>query len=333
MKTTSIYVSNLCVPCYNFCRYCLLSWNGKTVGVDYKRSENYARRFYEWLKENRPEINFGFYFGYSMEHPQLSEAIDFMNEIGSVGGKFLQLDGMKMRMGQEIDQLLTSIKEHGVEQINMTFYGTREYHDHFAGRKGDYDLMVKTLTAAGNIGLGVSVGIPITRENVSQMEELISEFESRSINKISLFVPHAEGRGVLLDPVRLTEADFDSLSEKAKEHFNRNRYKPEGEWVRERKFSQLEKRMLAISLTPENIEQFEQMSFDETIKYLENLDDDHYAVIPSLEELAEMYGNKDNTEFYSERDLYLHYQRRYIKENDLKLYDINDERQCFSRRF
>ena len=97
MRTVSINVMNLCVPCENRCRYCLLSYDGKTSGVDYKRSEVYAKRFYQWLKENRPDLSFLFGFGYSMEHPDLLSAIDFCRSIGSATGDFLQFVGMKFR--------------------------------------------------------------------------------------------------------------------------------------------------------------------------------------------------------------------------------------------
>ena len=95
MKTTSINVMNLCVPCENRCRYCLLAYCGTVNGVDYKRSEVYAKRFYEWLWDNRPELSFLFGFGYSMEHPNLLEAIDFCQSIGSATGEFLQFDGFR----------------------------------------------------------------------------------------------------------------------------------------------------------------------------------------------------------------------------------------------
>lgn len=91
MQTKSVYVMNLCVPCENRCRYCLLSYNGKTNGVDYKRSEAYVKRFYDWIQEHRPELSFVFGFGYSMEHPNLFEAIEFLQKIGSPTGKCYSL--------------------------------------------------------------------------------------------------------------------------------------------------------------------------------------------------------------------------------------------------
>ena len=81
IKTVSILLHTLCVPCHNHCRYCLLSWDGKTLGLDYAASEAFAARFSAWLREERPDLKFMFSFGYSMEHPHLPEVIDFQRAI------------------------------------------------------------------------------------------------------------------------------------------------------------------------------------------------------------------------------------------------------------
>ena len=333
MKTSTILIQNLCVPCNCHCRYCLLSWSNKLLGIDYERSEAYAKKFNEWIKENRPELDFSFYFGYSMEHPNLLQAIDFFRSIGSVNGSMLQFDGMRFRGREEIVELLSGIKAHGVEHLNFTFYGTREYHDKFAGRRGDFEFMIQVIEEAHKLDMEVSVGIPITHENALQIEELLDIFDEYHIAKRTIFVPHEEGRGVSLNAVRFREEDFNQLSDRAKAYFNTRIYKKECEWISEKAFKTTENRALLLSLTPENIEMFENMSFEDTIAYLEKLDDEYYSAIPSLEELVELYGNADGKEYYQQRDLFHHYQRMYIKEHNLTIYDVTDERQCGSRRF
>ena len=103
--------------------------------------------------------------------------------------------------------------------------------------------------------------------------------------------------------------------------------------MREGNFSTATKRVLTVGLTPENVDFFENLDFSDTIAYLEKLDDAYYDAIPTLPELAEMYGDVGEDRFYSERDLFLKFQRRYIREHQLNLPDMNDERFCFSRRF
>lgn len=332
MKTTSINVMNLCVPCENRCRYCLLSYDGKVSGVDYKRSQVYAKCFYEWLRVNRPDLSFLFGFGYSMEHPDLLEAIDFCQSIGSATGEFLQFDGMKFRTDEELESLLLQLKEHGIKLIDLTFYGTESYHDRFAARTGDYQLMMRTLVLSNKIGLDVAVSIPITQENTDQIDDLIGVLKQNTTQRITCFIPHSEGRGRLLDSVRFSAEDYKKLSDDVRSSINWNRFKTESEWLRIG-FPVLEKRVLAVTLTRENMEFFDGIGFAETIAYLEKLDDDYYAAIPTVEELANIYGDPNGDRYYSARDLYLHYQRRYIADHNIKIYDINDERQCFSRRY
>jgi len=145
-------------------------------------------------------------------------------------------------------------------------------------------------------------------------------------------VPRSEGRGCLLDTVRFTLEDYEQLSDRAKGYFNRERFRPEKEWVRCTSLPQSQKRVLTVTLTPGNIDFFEHLDFQDTIAHLEKLDDAYYQVIPCFEALLNAYGNADSTKMYSSRDLYLHYQRRYIEEHSISIYDMNDERQCFSRR-
>ena len=169
--------------------------------------------------------------------------------------------------------------------------------------------MMDTLKIASQIGLEVAVSIPFTHENVSQIEDLVNQLENYQTTRISCFVPHSEGRGRLLDKVRFTLDDYEQLSDKLKCHFNRNRFKPEMEWVQSDLLPQSTKRVLTVTLTPDNIEFFEDLDFNDTIAYLEKLDDTYYQIIPTFEELIGIYGDPDGTKMYSARDLYLHYQK------------------------
>lgn len=332
MKTVSINVMNLCVPCENRCRYCLLSYDGNTTGIAFARSKKYAKSFYDWLKVNRPELSFLFGFGYSMEHPELIDAIRFCQSIGSATGEFLQFDGMKFRDARELEVLLSELKTNGIKLIDLTFYGTEAYHDRFAARTGDYRLMMRTLDVANRTNLDVTVSIPLLHENADQMDALLKELDKYRTVKISCFVPHAEGRGHLLEKARFTLEDYEKLSERVKGLFNRERFKTEGEWTLAGDIPQNERRVLTVTLTPDNIEFFENLSFADTIAYLEELDDTYYRTVPEFSELLRLYGDPEGTKMYSARDLYLCYQRRYIAENGIDVYDVNDERQCFSRR-
>ena len=165
MKTESILLQTLCVPCGCHCRYCLLSWDGHCPGAAWERSAALARRMAEWLRKERPELRFHFSFGYSMEHPQLPEALDLLRALDSVQAEYLQCDGLRIRDARETVAFVEMLREHGVRALNFTYYGAEDYHDRFAGRKGDFAWMQRLRAAARAAGLETSVGVPLTREN------------------------------------------------------------------------------------------------------------------------------------------------------------------------
>ena len=331
MKTTSLNILNLCVRCYNHCKYCLLSWDGKCLGIEYERSVVYARKFYNWLKNTHKDIHFTYYFGYSMDHPDLPNAIKFMQETNSPSGEFLQFDGMKMRTKAELDSLFTIIAELGVKLIDFTFYGTKEYHDQFAGRKGDFALMMDSMEIALDKGLNVEVGIPITKENLSQIDTLLSQLPQDKI-KIFLFTPHSGGRGSYLLDAKITLDDYEKLSSNAKRYFNRNRNQTPVEWLHSGE-SVPHNRVLTLSLLPSNIDFLENQTFEDTLKDLEKLDEDYYDKIPDFQSLLERYAATEDMHLYSKKDLYLLYRKKYMEEEKINVLDVTDERFSSSLRY
>ncbi len=326
-------MQTLCVPCLCHCRYCLLSWDRHLTGAPYERSATYARRFADWLQANRPKISFNFAFGYSMEHPRLFEALDFLRSIGSVSARLLQLDGVKIRTEAECAEWMCSLRAHGVEQVNLTFYGLREAHDRFAERPGEFDNLLRLAAAAQNAGIGVSAGIPLTAQSAPETDALLDLLAHWGLTDCRLFVPHEEGRGVCLNDVRFSLRDEQLLSDRAKSRFNRTLYRPEREWLTGRFFRPAENRLLLISLTPENIVEYESMPPEAVIEAVEHLDDAFYAAIPPLEALCARYGDPQGDRFFGQRDLYQHYQKRFLQETGLSLYDVTDERFTGSRRY
>ena len=333
MPTKSVMLQTLCVPCACRCRYCLLSWNGRTIGADYDRSQRFAERFYDWLQRERPDISFHFSFGYSMDHPRLFDALDFLNGIGSVGGQFLQCDGMAFRTEKELNELLGGMKAHGAKHLNFTVYGTEAYHDRFAGRKGDHAYLLRMMESAAKIGFQVSVGVPLTKENVAQVAELLQILGAHGGEDVHLLIPHGEGRGAQLESIRLSLDDLSKISEHARDKLNRKVYQTEAEWCKIKGGEPEQNRLLLISLTDENMDRLERMSVSEIIREVEALDEAYYGAFPSFAALLDRYVDAGGQRLYSRRDLFHRCRRQYAKEHDSHIYDVTDERQSGSRRY
>ena len=333
IHTDSILVQNLLVPCACRCRYCLLSWDGRPVGVPWEQGASFSLRFRDWCRVKRPELRFSFAFGYSMEHPELRRALAFLREIGSPQAEFLQCDGLRMRDETECMALSSLLAEEGVKHLNFTFYGLEDYHDRFAGRRGDFALLLRLMRAARSAGLKTSAGIPLTEENAAQAEALFTRLQEHGCPEISFFIPHEEGRGLSLDGIRLTEQTLSTLPEALAGHFNRSLYRPEREWLGGENYRQETRRMLLVSLRPETMERYAALPFDELIAEIEALDESYYARFPSFAALAERYGDPEGERLYRQRDLYAHYRRLFLRQFPQSLYDVTDERQSGSRRY
>ena len=254
-----------------------------------------------------------------------------MQETNSPGGEFLQFDGMRMRTKAELHQLLGNIKELGIKLIDFTFYGTKDYHDRFAGRKGDFELMMNSLKIALEKGLHVEVGIPITKENTTQIDSLMEMLPADKI-RLFLFTPHAGGRGVTLMNSTITMDDYDRLSSTAKQHFNRKNNKTPLEWLNT-DLPTVENRVLTLSLLPSNIDRLEHLSFENTLKELEMIDEEYYSAVPDFPTLLKLYADSNDSHLYSKKALYLLYRRRYITDNRLTVLDLTDERFSTSVRY
>lgn len=333
MKTESVLLQNLCVPCGCRCRYCLLSWDGRPVGIDWERGAAFARALKAWMRENRPELGFNFAFGYAMEHPALREALRFLREIGSPQASFLQCDGLRMRSEEECGALAEMLTEEGVRRLNFTFYGLAPSHDRFSGRTGDFALLLRMMRAGTAAGLAISAGIPLTTENIGQAEELIRLLRGETgCQQLSLFIPHEEGRGLSLASVRLSEPALRSLSAENRTLLNRRLYRTEREWVTGQTFAPETRRSLILSLREDNIRRYESMGFAALIAEAEALDEQYYAAFPGLPELAARYGDAESLLLFRQRDLFAHYRRLYAAEYGVSVYDVTDERQTGSRR-
>ena len=331
MQTISVSIENLCAPCYARCRHCLLCADGQSGGVDATRGMRFAGQFLDWLRANRPELHGMFYMGCCNDFPELREYIRFLKRY-SPGIDILQFNGLAMRSDAEIDSLLAILREEGMRGIDLTFYGADEDHDRFAGRKGDYDYCMRLIAGAERHGLAVHAGAAVVQSNMHSFPELFERLKAHDIERYFTFLPHAKGRGWLLEKERLTQADFDTLCDAAKEHFSRVMHKTEAEWLREGIFPAHQKRHLTLALTQENMDALEKSEPAELIAMLESLDNAYYAALPDTEALADAVGRPDNRQLFRWRDLYLVWQKRWWAKRPLTVHNMTDERNHFSIR-
>ncbi len=327
MKTVFFSMENLCVPCGCRCRHCLLSYDGSTPGAEYHRGKEIARRV-----AAESTVPFSYYIGFCMDTPELLDYIAFCQEIGSPGGSFLQMNGLKIRAAEETQALVRQIREAGIQQIDCTFYGLPPYHDRFAGRSGDFDFLLSILRAAQAAALPVKCSIPITEENADQMETLLPLLEGYRPDEIRFFLPHSKGRGWHLEEQRLRASTLQKLPPSVQAHMPTVRTQTEAMWIAEGAFPAPSERYLTLSLTEENVAKYENMPAAEMLRELEDLDEAFYGAIPPASELAALYGDPHGEKLYRYRDLVLLWTKRFLRDHAPSLPDFTEERGHFSVR-
>lgn len=264
-----------------------------------------------------------------MDFPELAQYATYFQE--QTGMHHFMFDGMAIRDTAEIQGLLISLKDTGIQRIHFTFYGSFDYHDRFAGRKGDFTYMMEVAGIAAKIGLSVSTGIMVTMENLDQLDALISDLQSKGITDIAPILPHAKGRGCAMSHLRLTEEAYFRLPQSLQSQLSRNRYRTEAEWLAMGNFPHSNIRHLTLSLTEENIQRLENMDPNDIILELEAMDNLFYERLPDMNTLAREYGKPENTQLFRFRDLYLQWQKRYLADHPIHP-DMTDERNSFSVR-
>lgn len=330
MKTVSFSIANYCVPCHAHCRYCLLASCGKATGVKAAEGMELAGRVLRELERDMPELQASYYIGYCMDTPDLPEYIRFCREHRCPGAGFLQMNGFAFREGEELQALMDGIRENGVGLIDLTFFGTEEYHDRFAGRSGDYRFLMRMLDAAGRAGLEAGISIPLMRGNLDRAAELHRILSAGPARRFFYFLPHSKGRGKTVSDQRITRQEFDALPDEIRNAFQRIKHMTEAEWLSSGEITDSEKRNLTLVLTPENLEHFRSMPAAEMLGELEGMDDKYLNSMPPARELAARYGDPDSRQLYRLRDLLLKWQQRYILETGNTLYDMHDETHHFS---
>lgn len=255
--------------------------------------------------------------------------IQYNGSVGFIGASFLQCNGIKIRSLPETDEFTAKLKAAGITRIDTTFFGSEEYHDRFAARAGDYRFMLRLAKSAKRQGITCSPSVVVTEENKFMLNGLFNILgQVADAGNIHAFLPDYRGRGYLMEESRLTEKSYETLPDQVKSAINIGRYKTESEWLSRGELPEYTKRSLIITLRKDNIEMLEQMTCDETVAYVEKLDDDYYRALPTINELAEMYGDKKNDKLYKLRDLFWMWQKRYREENHIDVQDVTDERFC-----
>ncbi len=205
-EISSIYLKIYGMPCVNHCKHCY------AFGAPGKPAMKFEDILFILQKAAELKKDYPFvlpqYFEEPTIHPQFTEMFEYQAEAGMVWpGFFFPTNGFGLaRMNNEQWRRL---KKAGLTDIQLTFYGWKDNHDAFAGRKGAFQDLLETAKKADEHDIGWYAGIIIHTGNVDKLGDIKSRISEIGRNgaQAGCFPFHYQGRGAV-DDWRIREADI-----------------------------------------------------------------------------------------------------------------------------
>ncbi|WP_412771732.1 hypothetical protein [Nitrobacter sp.] len=284
-------------------------------------------RFLEW--ETSHDMRIGYIVNYSADYDRAT--LEYLKDLSERFPRDyeplrrISLGGLRKRTDEELRLWLHERQQFGCISAHGSFAGHGEVHDYWNGQRGNYDLIVRTLRIAGEIGMAILARLFVVKSTLSTLQELNDTLDTLPDhqNNCRYAVPYFyAGWGSRLEEERIDERTRDELPSWL-HRLLREARSAEGECRSEREWIEVirndpaqRKNGLILNVTEDNIERLEQQTCDEIIGDLETRTRTAYAAIPGLSELCERYGDRNGTMIYGlERCLEMKWLDRHLQEH------------------
>lgn len=182
-----VEITNLC----NMkCKHCM-NWSMKNANEGFKREE--ILKLIDELHQNKTEEIY-ISGGEPLLYPYIDDAIIYANSLG-----------IKVTLATnalEVPNHLVAIKK-GVQLVSISLDGIGETHDNFRGVKGAFNNCVEVLKLLKENNVKTRISAMIWKENIGQLEEMISLAKSCGVSKVNLAFLIPEGRAKTDETIKL----------------------------------------------------------------------------------------------------------------------------------
>lgn len=310
VKDAGVMVEWFGLSCHSLCNHYLLGGEQRRGAVEFERAMALSGRFVKWREEKGlAGFTVDIITGYTNRLPEFVETLEFNRKHGSTEGLFFP-NGMKMMTEGKIREMLSGLRSVQVKGLWLTFYGSREHHDRFVSRQGDFDQLMLIARLAGEYGIERWEGVPLLKGVIGGLPDLVDSLDTLP-QPAGRFVYLLDYRGFSkrLEAQRPTVDDLERIPERLHQYLRNQRAKPhktEAEWV-ERiaagNYARKTERYYVLPVWEENAGWLESSDCDAILSDIREQDDRTYQAIPSLPTLAELYGKKKGRKLYWGRDL------------------------------
>jgi hypothetical protein len=319
LQDGSVNIQWFGVPCHCRCRHCLIYSGARVSAVSYDRAVGIVERFVHWRKhlgDEAPGIHFA--VSYCCDFPELPRYLKFCREFDSPV-TYMPINGIGLRSGPQLEEFLVTLADGGVKQVNLTFYGTREFHDGFAGREGDLEFLLGVARLLPACGLERTESIYLVKDSLAELPQLVKEINGiAGMASRAIYTFDYRGRAKYLEDQRPTVDAVERLPEEVTRFVNRQSQRSEAEWLRLIAAGEVpgkSVRHFLISIWPENLQVLESEDCGRIISRLGEADEAFHRALPPLSEMAEQYGDPDGRRIYTLRDLEWKWQDAFLSDH------------------
>lgn len=309
--TINGYISN----CHCKCNHCLLcSGDEKIKKVPFEKLKELALKF-QGVREGY-KIDSALCIYNCSEYDKLFEEMEINKNISFYPG-YQNLNGSKIREGTELKEWVGYLKQCGVTNANLSWFGERDFHDKFVNRKGYFDYLINLTKELKLQGVTWNNTVFLLKSNISQIEPLTNILKEYGENIYYSLLDY-RGNAKNIYHEYLTEEDKDLLPKFIDETNIFHKHKPEYQWIKkveEDDYPELKKRIMFLVATPNNIDSYLKMTVEEIFHMFHNIDHELQKSIPSIKFLSVNYGDKENRKLIDFRSLLWKWIDMYYDEN------------------
>ena len=160
-------------------------------------------------------------------HPRVTEILAYCRERNVLPQPTLVTNGFGIATRENWQEILSELKECGLNGFLMTVNGDREYHDWFTGSEGSFDRVMEATRRANAHGFRVAWNMYLTRENIDQVVETA---RMKGDHRIRISVPVHTTKWRQWSHIHADIDVFSRIPEDC-QGFVDNDYRSEAEWV------------------------------------------------------------------------------------------------------
>lgn len=322
IKITGVGTVNDTGQCVTRCRWCAFG-NIGAYNLTAERISAVLERLIEWRDRNRPadfKVSFRWGRSFNFDLKTLVARAKLYKRVFGGQEKSIPFGGIYFKPDDQLKTWLLERKDIGIEKIVASFAGTRELHDKWACKKGEFEQLVRASWIAGEIDIEYSENLFLTRSTLPLLDELMDLLDAIPGRKSRTIGPvHYRGRAQKMEEERITEDIMQALPSRVNKYFHtRDSMETERDWIEvisagNRGPIEVE---LLLFIDSSNIDWIETTPIEDVLADLEARTRRAYAAIPTIQELCERYSDRENGRMYSFAwELEKKWLNRYLQKN------------------